>query len=90
MRKIAWNFFVKWRKFYMSLAIRLEVFYASVWVRSIELKIIYSVPKTGERRQKWVDAINIHQNFDDTNLRYNLCELHFQPEDIIRHWKKTI
>lgn len=35
-------------------------------------------------RQKWIDAIETHQEFDRHALRWNICELHFRPEQINR------
>lgn len=45
------------------------------------------VPQAGESRQKWIKAIESHQQFDQTDMRYAICQLHFQPEHFKRNTK---
>lgn len=47
-------------------------------------EIQFSVPFEPARRQKWIDAIETHQQFDYYVSRYFVCEQHFSVDAIKR------
>lgn len=47
------------------------------------------MPTKGDDRQKWIDAIQINQQYDIHAQRFSICELHFLPESINRQNKKN-
>lgn len=42
----------------------------------------FSVPSNGESRDKWIEAVSAHQLFDNSSLRFYVCQLHFNLENI--------
>lgn len=56
----------------------------SIPLRPINYHMISSVPRRGEERKRWLDAIRTHQKIDEESLRIEICELHFSSDNIDR------
>lgn len=41
-----------------------------------------SVPASGDKRKKWIEAIEKHQEFDYCSSKYYICEQHFERDSI--------
>lgn len=53
------------------------------------VKQYFSVPIDQPLRNKWIEQICRHQTFDPVPIRYPICALHFDPECIVKHGKRT-
>lgn len=42
----------------------------------------YRLTKKTNFREQWIKAIESHQQFEHYTLRYMICELHFEPDEI--------
>lgn len=40
-------------------------------------------------RKVWIDIIRNHQQLEEKNRLY-ICDLHFKPDDVQKHRKKTV
>lgn len=40
------------------------------------------MPKDGDERKIWINAIEKHQVYDLYKLRFKVCELHFTDDDL--------
>lgn len=47
------------------------------------------MPTQGDVREKWIDAIKMHQGWDENAGQMDICELHFLDEQIIRKKKRN-
>lgn len=43
------------------------------------------MPKVVDLRDKWIQNIETHQQYDWEPVYFSVCELHFEPDAIIRH-----
>ena len=49
---------------------------------------MFEMPKVGDRREKWLDAIRLLKPDVKINVKVFICEAHFANEDIIGLHKK--
>lgn len=48
---------------------------------------LYSVPKEGALREKWIEEIEMHQCFEQISSYVNICSLHFDSSCITKNRK---
>ena len=48
----------------------------------------HSVPLNQPNRSKWIQAIELYQEFDYAIQTYHICSLHFLPTDIQKNGKR--
>lgn len=51
---------------------------------------ILRVPRSGDIRTKWIEAIGKHQNFDHSRQNFNICKRHFCARDFSEKGNATV